>query len=149
MQVTSADTVKAPIDRVFAVFSDVASCGDRIAGITALEVLSDVQSGLSVKWRETRTMFGKEATEEMWMSGFDAPNSYQVEAESHGTHYLTTFTFKAIDDNTTKVPWIFEGKALSLMAKLMVPLAALFKGTTLKRMSADITDLKNHVEGQD
>jgi len=148
MQITATDTVNAPIDRVFEVFSDVANCGDRISGITELEVLSDVQSGLGVKWRETRVMFGKEATEEMWMSGYDAPNSYQVEAESHGTHYLTTFTFKAIDDNTTEVSWIFEGKAISLMAKLMMPLGALFKGATRKMMAADITDLKNYVEAQ-
>ena len=148
MQITATDTVNAPIDRVFEVFSDVANCGERISGISAVEVLSDVTSGVGVRWRETRTVFGKEATEEMWMTACDPPNSYVVESESNGTKYLTTFTFERVDDNTTRVSWIFGGTPVSLKAKLLTPLAFLFKGALVKMMMGDITDLKAHIEAQ-
>ncbi|GEM_PF-2938606 len=53
---------------------------------------------------------------------------------------------RTVDDSTTQVSWVFEGKPVSLMAKLMSPMAAMMKGTMRKMMSGDITDLKAFVE---
>lgn len=94
MKVVMEKTVNGPADRVFEVFSDIQHCGDRIKGITKVEVLSDVKQGTGLRWRETRVMLGKEATEEMEMTASEPPNSYTVEARSHGMHYISVFTFE-------------------------------------------------------
>lgn len=129
-------------------FADIANAGERIEGIEKLEILSEVKSGVGVRWRETRTMFGKQATEEMEMTGFDEPSSYIVEANSHGTHYLSTYRFEDMGNDTTQVTWSFDGRPQSIAAKLMSPLAYVFKGALRKALQKDVSDLKRFIESQ-
>ena len=142
---TTRRRINAPRSRVFAVFTDFASAGDRIRGIKSLEVLTDGPVGSGTRFRETREMFGKEATEEMEITVFEPDARYRVEAESHGCKYLTTFEFEE-RDGATDMTMVFEGVAESLMAKLMTPLAWLLSGATRKIIEADIDDLQRHCE---
>ena len=98
MKIVIDETVQAPIDQVFDVFSDITKTEERISGIIKLEVLSDTKSGKGLRWRETRKMFGKEATKEMEMTAFEQPDSYMVEAKSHGMHYISTYSFTKVDE---------------------------------------------------
>ena len=82
MKISMSELLEAPRSDVFKLFTDIENASDRISGIRKLEVLSEVRSGVGLRWRETRVMFGKEATEEMEITGFDEPESYVVEAES-------------------------------------------------------------------
>ena len=118
--ITVSTLVSAPIERVFEVYTEIDKAVERIPGITALEVLSDGPFGDGTRWRETRVMFKKEATEEMWVTGFDPPRSYTVEAESHGMRYSTLFSFTPEGDGT-KVSWAFSGTALTMGTKIMAP----------------------------
>ena len=90
---TVSTHVSAPPVRVFAVYTDLEEAVERIPDITALEMLSEGPFGQGTRWRETGIMFKKEATEEMWVTHFDPPRSYDVEAESHGLNYSTHFSF--------------------------------------------------------
>jgi len=138
--------VSAPIDKVFAVYTDLEKLVERIPDITALEILSDGSFGEGTRWRETRVMFKKEQTEEMSVSGFDPPKSYSVEAESHGMRYSTQFLF-APDGEGTKVSWTFSGTALTLGAKIMAPIFnVLMKGTMIKCMRRDLEALRDVCE---
>nr|WP_026535977.1 SRPBCC family protein [Arthrobacter sp. H14] len=78
--------------QVWRVLTDNPGAADTLSGVDRVEVLSQPPYGVGTRWRETRTLFGKKATEEMWVTAADAPNSTVVEAESAGTHYTTTFT---------------------------------------------------------
>ncbi len=148
MKVTAKATVNASREEVFKVFADIENAAERIEGITKLEVLSETRSGLGVRWRETRTMFGKEATEEMEMTGFEEPARYIVEAESHGTHYTSVYEFTEAGEGACDVSWSFEGKPLSIGAKLLSPLGYMFKGSVRKMLMKDVTDLKSYIEKQ-
>jgi carbon monoxide dehydrogenase subunit G len=143
---TVSTHVSAPIERVFEVFTELDKAVERIPDITALEILSEGPFGKGTRWRETRVMFKKEATEEMWISAFDPPKSYAVEAESHGMHYSTQFTFTP-DGDGTRVTWAFSGTALSLGTKLMAPLFnVLMKATMKKCMLRDLEALRDVCE---
>ncbi len=63
--ITTSVLVLAPVDRTFEAFCELDKAVERIPGITALEVLTDGPFGEGTRWRETRLMFKKEATEEM------------------------------------------------------------------------------------
>ena len=144
--ITVSTQVSAPIDQVFGVYTDIGKTAERIPDITALEVLSEGPFGDGTRWRETRVMFKKEATEEMWVTGFDPPQSYTVEAESHGMRYSTLFTFTP-DGEGTKVSWAFSGTALTLGAKIMAPIFnVLMKGTMRKCMLRDLEALRDVCE---
>ncbi len=130
--------VAAPIEKVFEAFTQLEKAVDRVPAITSLEVLTEGPFAEGTRWRETRLMFKKEATEEMWVTGFNPPHSYTVEAESHGTKYSTLFDFKTEGDGT-RVSWVFTGTPLTFGAKIMAPIFnVLMKGTMKKCMLGDL-----------
>ena len=144
--ITVSTHVSAPIERVFEVYTELDKAVERIPDIVSLEVLSEGPFGEGTRWRETRVMFKKEATEEMWVTGFDPPKSYTVDAESHGMHYSTLFSFTP-DADGTKVSWTFSGTAQTLGTKIMSPIFnVLMKGTMKKCMLRDLEALRDVCE---
>ena len=141
MDVHVSKHINAPIATVFDVFSDIEKIQDRIEGITQVEILSDIKQGVGTHWRETRVMFGKEATEEMEISQLESNRSYDVIASSHGMDYHSVYTFTEKDGGTL-VEMTFSGTPISMMAKLMTPIGYLFKNATKKALEADMDDLK-------
>jgi uncharacterized membrane protein len=141
MEIQVSKHIAAPIDVVFDVFSDISKVEERVAGITHVVILSDVKHGVGTRWRETRIMFGREATEEMEISDFKQNKSYDVIASSNGIDYHSRYTFTE-KDGSTQVDMVFSGKPTSLIAKLMTPLGYLFKGAARKAMEADMDELK-------
>lgn len=113
-----------------------------VSGIASVEILSNAMKGGGVKWRETRVMFGKEATEDMWISKYDVNGGLMhIEAASHGVEYLTTYNFRETDGGVD-MKMVFAGKPVTLFAKIMTPLAYLFKGTTKKLLEADLEEIE-------
>ena len=146
MKISLDETIAAPQDRVFAVFSDLEHAAERINGIAKLEILSDVRRGKGLRWRETRVMMGREATEEMEITEFDPPRHYAVEAASHGMHYRTDIHFAPLGAGT-RVSHIFEGVPQNLGARILSILTGpLFASMTKKALGQDMADLKKLIE---
>ena len=146
--VTMSTRVAAPQERVFEVYTELEHAVERIPDITKLELLSEGPFGEGTRWRETRVMMKKEATEEMWVTGFKPPHSYTVEAESHGVHYDTLFEFEP-DGDGTQVRWTFRGTPLTLGAKMTSTIFGfLFKGMMKKCMQRDLDALRDVCEGR-
>ena len=140
--------VSAPLERVFEVYTDIEKAEERIPAITKLEMLSEGPFGNGTRWRETRVIMKKEATEEMWVTGFRPPQSYTVEAQSHGTLYETLFQFEPEGDGT-KVSWTFKGTPQTFGAKLAALIFGLFfKGMMKKCMLGDLEALRDVCEGK-
>ena len=137
--------VNAPIDRVFQVFSDFPTAADRIEGIKSIEMLTDGPVGLGTRFKETRTMFGRDATEEMEITAFEPNRLYTVSADSCGAKFDTTFRFSE-SMGKTQVDMEMKTQAVTLFAKLMAPLGALMMGTMKKCIMADVNSLKEHCE---
>jgi uncharacterized membrane protein len=133
--------IDAPIHRVWQVFTNIQGAADAIGGITAVDVLSDGPFGPGFRWRETRTMFGRAATEEMWVTDAQESSSYEVAASSHGSDYLSTYTFEEVPGGT-RVTVTFSGEPRSLAAKGMHLLTGwLAKGSVVKMLQQDLDDL--------
>lgn len=145
-QLTVSTHVDRPVADVFKTYTEVERAAERIPSITDLTLLTDGPFGEGTRWRETRLMFKKEAVEEMWVTGFRPPESYTVEAESHGMKYSTLFTFEPQGDGTT-VTWAFTGTALTMGAKIMAPVFnLLLKGTMRRAMLGDLESLRDACE---
>ena len=156
--ITVSETVHAPIDRLFAVATDIPNCAAFIEGIESIETLSEAPPadntlgpvGLGYTWRETRIMFGKKATEDMSITRWSPPNSYTVEARSHGCHYLTNITFEqqTPQDGSpiTTMTMSFNATPETFMAKLMMKLFAMMTKKLIKCLEEDLRDIKAATE---
>lgn len=137
--------IKANPDRTFEIFTDFESAERRIEGIKKLELLTDGPIGKGTRFRETRTMFGKETTEEMEITDFRPGRSYTVGGESCGSVWSSTFKFAPNDDGT-EVSMEMSFRPVSMFAKVMSPLSFLFIGTCKKMMEKDLEDLRKAAE---
>lgn len=147
MEIRASRHIQAPIDITFDIFSDITKAEERVEGISKIEILSDIKQGLGTRWRETRVMFGQQATEEMEISDFQPNRSYDVVAESRGARYHTRYTFTE-KEGGTQVEMVFSGRPQTTLMKLMSVLAFLMKGPTQKALEADMDNLKAVAEAQ-
>jgi hypothetical protein len=146
--VTVSKSFNAPPDRVFEVITDLRSAPQRITTIKKLEILTDGPIGMGTRFKETRIMFGREASETMEITRWDPPRSYTVEANACGSHYLTTFTVRP-DGRGSTVELTFDATPTSFVSKLvMVPLGWMMKGMCRKMVEKDLDDLKRFMENE-
>ncbi|UUN27272.1 SRPBCC family protein [Streptomyces sp. FIT100] len=120
-----------------------------LSGVTKVEVLTDGGFGVGTRWRETRRMLGKEATEEMRVTASEPPERYVVEAESHGAHYVSEFLLRADGPATTTVRMTFSarppGGFAGLLAKVLGGVGA---RAVSKAIEKDLADVAASVEGR-
>jgi carbon monoxide dehydrogenase subunit G len=83
--------ILAEREDVWAVLTDLERFSKVLTSVDLVERVSGTGFEVGTRWRETRRMFGKSATEEMWVSALDAPSRMVVQAESKGTLYETVF----------------------------------------------------------
>lgn len=148
MAVEVSEIINAPIERVFAASTNIPSAAGFISGINDIEMLTDDPVGRGTKWRETRTMFGRTASETMWITEWDPPTRYVVEARSHGTHYLTPITLESLGEDRTKITMSFGATPESFMAKIMMKIFSGMTKHVCKALQQDLTDLKAYCEQQ-
>lgn len=152
--ITVSEDIRAPIERVFQIASNIPDAAETIEGITAIETLAEAPPaennngivGKGYAWRETRIMMGKEATEDMTIIDWSPPNSYIVEARSHGSHYLTDISVEQVGDGVARITMTFNATAESFMAKFMMLFCFLFKKMLVKCLTADLGDIKAKAE---
>jgi uncharacterized protein YndB with AHSA1/START domain len=134
--------VAAPVQRVWDVATDLAGSPQVVRGIDAVEVLTPGPFGVGTRWRETRTMMGRSATEEMTVTAVEPPRSYRVEAASRGAHYVSTFAFTPSADGGTDVTTTFGGRPTSTVARVLGAVTApLGRRAVTRALEQDLHDI--------
>ncbi len=139
--------VSASPERVFAVCTDFANITANIPSIKKMEILTPGPVGKGTRFRETRVMFGKEATETMEIADFVPGRSVSISGFSCGTRFLTRFDFHS-EGSGTRVEMKMEFTPETLFAKLMSPLGWLMAGSMKKVIEQDLDDVKAVAEGR-
>ncbi len=136
-------------EEVWKVITDIENSVDTISGIEKIEVLEKpADSFVGLKWRETRTMFGRTATEVMWITDTVENQSYKTRAESHGAVYITTLEISDADENV-RLSMNFEGMPQTFGAKIMSALTSgMVKKSTEEALMQDLIDIKAKVESK-
>lgn len=143
--ITLTRQIDAPPATVFAFATDLERMAGRIKGITKIEKLTPGPVGLGTKFKETRVMFGREATETMEFTAFEPNQRYTLSADSCGAHFDSTFHFKP-EGSGTLLTLEMQLEATSFFAKLMKPLTMLMMGPMKKCIMQDMDDLKASAE---
>lgn len=145
--ITVSSFVNAPAERVFAAYCDFEHASSFVSAITRVEMLTPGPVRAGTKFRETRVMMGKEATEEMTVAEFDPPRRYALTASSCGTDYTSTFLFTP-EGAGTRVSCEFEGRPRTALARVLgVVMMPMMKGMLRKCVSKDMDDVRAHLEG--
>lgn len=100
-------TVQAPVERVWDVLTDVARADQILTGVTEVELITQGPYRVGTRWRETRRMFGKDATEQLEVTVVEPPTRTVVEADSGGVHYVTEFRLAPAAGDVTRLAMSF------------------------------------------
>lgn len=137
--------IAAPRERVFEVASDFAAAPRAIASIKAVELLTEGPVGLGTRFRQTRVVLDREATEEMEVTSFDRPRSFEIAAETHGCRIRTMMNFEHNGDGTD-VEFRFDATPVSASARLMAAMLEPMLNLLAEACGRDLDDLKNASE---
>jgi hypothetical protein len=139
--------IAAPPERVFAVASDLRAAAGRIRAITKMEVLTDGPIRIGTRFRETRKMFGREATEEMEVVEMDPPRALSFGCESNGFRYRMQMSFTP-QGTGTQMQMRFQAEALTFFGKVMGTLMKPFAKKMMSGCGKDLDDIAAIAEGR-
>ena len=147
MIVEAQVTINGTKAAIWAAITNIENASDTISGIHKIEVLEKPAHGLvGLKWRETRTLFGKPATAEKWITDASENEFYRTKAESDGFVFLCTKRISESSGGMTLTE-SHESKPQGIVATLMsIPMGLLFKGVARKAVLQDLNDIKAAVE---
>lgn len=147
MEVSVSVEINKPVKDVWDTISDIENCPKVISSIVDLQVLENpADTFVGFKWTETRVMFGKEASETMWITDYKDQEFYQTRAESHGSIYISKLSVEP-SSSGSQLTMSFKGEAQSTFSKIFsFCLGFLFIGGMKKALLKDLNDIKNHLE---
>jgi len=152
MIVETQVSIDGPKAAVWNVITDIEHATETISGIESVEVLEKPDDGIvGLKWRETRSLFGKTATEEMWITDAADHEFYRTRAESHGCVYISTMSIAGNSGGNAgcTLTMRHQTEPQTFVAKLLAaPMGVVFKGALRKTMLRDLEDIKAAVERQ-
>ncbi len=138
--------VEAPPPVVFAALSDIERWKDWLPNVVRVEKLTPGPFGAGTEWRETRKMYGKEATEHFRVTRYEAPSRIDLSVDgSKGTsgrgEFL--FTYELVPER--------GGTNLELTGEVRMPglwglISRFMLGSFRKACHADLEALKAHIE---
>lgn len=148
VQIVASREVDAPVARVWDVVTDLERSPEVIAAVEQVERLDDHEEfGVGTRWRETRTMFGRQATEEMQVTAVEAPRSYTVVAVSGSTTYTSTITLQPLGPQRCALAMSFAGQSAGVVGRLLAAtVGRLFAGATRRALQRDLHDLARAAE---
>jgi carbon monoxide dehydrogenase subunit G len=126
---------------VWAIITDLDRSVDVISAIDSIERAGGPSGfGVGTRWLETRQFFGKEATETLEVAAVDEGRSYTVTAEGHGVEYTTIMAVEPSGEGS-RLMMSFEGRAVTLTARIGALLGRFFAGSTRKMLMSDLDDI--------
>jgi hypothetical protein len=140
-------TIAAPPRRVFEVATDLRSAVGRVRAITKMEVLTEGPVRKGTRFRETRTMFGRPATEEMEITAFEPPRGFTMECANHGCRYEMEFRLEP-KGTSTELEMMFRVQALTFVAKVMSTLMRPLGKRMVGECAKDLDDIARVAEGR-
>lgn len=126
---------------------------DRFAGAAAVDHIERLDDGdefgLGTRWRETRTMFGRQASEEMIVTDFHPGRQYTTQAHNHGMKYESVVSV-AETESGCRITMSFSAEGGSLVARLFAAsIGRLFEPATRRMMAADLAAIAAAAEDDD
>jgi len=142
---TTSIQIEAPPEVVFELLTDVPRWPEHFPAIQKIEMLTDGPVWVGTRFRETRRMFGREATEEMEIAEIEPRKRFGLSAHSHGTGYLTMHTLTPTQGGT-HLALEFIATPRSTAAKVLAPFSGLMMKPLRRCLEEDLEALRQTCE---
>jgi carbon monoxide dehydrogenase subunit G len=142
--------VNASADVVWGILTDLEGSVDTISAIQKVQILSDRKDfGVGTAWRETRTMFGRQATEDMEVIEMVPGASYVTQADPDGANYRSVMAVLATGDATSTVSMEFGADPKGTFMRVFgATVGRVFERATKKAIISDLDDIAAAAEGR-
>ena len=145
--ITVTETLAAPIEDVFAAFTDIEHQAARVSGIKRAEVLTTGGFRLGSRWRETREVLGRLDDAEMEVTKFEQHRGYTITHHKAGARIDTVFAFApALGGEGTTVSITFALENQGLPPGLLTPVSWAIAGKVKEVLKRDLEDMKLAIE---
>lgn len=143
-------TLPAPPERVFEGLTNLDNAAAWMPDLVRIERLGGTGAGVGSRWRETRKMFGKEATEEFEVTTFEPPSRFGLRIDgSKGTSGSGIYTFDyrlSPDGGGTRV--VLDA-SIDGISRIREWITRLFAGMYRKMFRKDLVALAEHLRKQE
>jgi uncharacterized protein YndB with AHSA1/START domain len=143
--ITVSSHVAAPVNRVFAVFTDLEHAPGRVKNIKAIELLTPGSFRLGTRWRETRELLGRLDSAEMQVTAYELNRAYTITHHKAGARIETAFRFTPADDGTD-VSVEFQMTGQGLPPGMLAPVGWAIDGKVRDVLAEDLSDLRTAAE---
>ncbi|MET1087391.1 MAG: SRPBCC family protein [Arthrobacter sp.] len=140
--------IQAPPEKVWSVITDIPGSAATLSGVASVQLLTEGPYKEGTRWKETRKMFGKAETVEMWVAGANPNRSTTVKAREGDADYTTRFTL-APRDAGTDLTLTFEAEVIkpTLASKIMMLLfGRIGLAATRKALTKDLAEIAAKAE---
>ena len=134
--------IQAPVDQVFRAIAEPARFCEIQPHITNVEFLSEEQTGVGTRFRETRDMDGRVATTELEITEWVDNERVRLVSDQGGTVWDSLFTVREAAGET-ELELVMEARAHKLAARLINPF---IKGMIAKAIRKDFDQIKEYCE---
>lgn len=146
MIVEASVTITGSKAAAWASTTDIEHFAQILSGVEKIEVVTKPANSLvGLKWKETRTLFGKLATVEKWITEAQENEFYKTRAEQDGFVFITTNRLSG-SDGSVVLTGIHETQPQGFAARLKSLPMVFFKGVIKKAILQDLNDVKAAVE---
>ena len=145
MRIDLSLPIDAPAELVFATISDIRTYAKAVPHIEDIAFLSETQTGLGTRFRETRRTGGKVMSTELEVTEFVENDRLRLVADSHGTVWDTLFVV-APRNGASELSVTMEARAYAVLARLAMPAMKSASGEAVER---DMEAVKAYCERLD
>jgi carbon monoxide dehydrogenase subunit G len=147
MDLSVSQHVAAPAEALWGIVTNIANSPNTVSGIESVEILAGAEFGVGTRWRETRIMFGRAATEEMTVTEVDPGRSYTTVAGNSMARYVSVLTVEPEGPTRCLLTMTFRAEPTTLPGRVMsATLGRMMVGATRKALEADLADLATAAE---
>ena len=135
-------TVQATPQTIFGVVSDPLRMSEAVPCSQSVEFLSEQQSGVGTRFRETRDMNGKPQVNDLEITELVDDERVRMVTDSHGAVWDSTFLIRPEGDQSS-LTITMDARPHKLMPKIMIPI---FKGMIGKGLEKDLASISAFCE---
>lgn len=147
-EITVSRDIRAPVETVFRAITDIAKLPESIPDIVRIEFLGERRSGAGTRFRETRSMMGKEMRTELELTEVVDNERARFVSDMGGAIWDTVFRLRprgSPPGSETHLEVALDARPYKLQAKLMIPAV---RGMVSRSMEQQIDSLRAYCEAQ-
>lgn len=135
-------SIDAPARLVFSTISDIRNFSEAVPEIIHTEFMTEQKSGTGTRFKETRSMKGRESTVEIEVAEYVENNRVRMVSEAGGSVWDTLFTVEEAG-GITRLNMNMDILPQSFIARLFTPL---IRGMVVKGVESDMDSVKAFCE---